>query len=208
VRLLEIAPRAGDAISLRLLAVVAIIASYAAAPVIGRWVTTANASTVSAASSPDGVYSPANDDNDNAGEDCNTGNPRKDKKCNYNQPKDDNSNDNFINDGSSDPTPRSAIAVNSPDPGHGDTISFTVYGTGTDLDQLKWWLSNYNANDNDNDSSFGNGDTHYAGCDGNNSCQQTVSLNAGNSGTFTIHSTVRDRQGRESSEAVSDVHVR
>jgi hypothetical protein len=195
--------------SLRLLALVAIVASYAAAPVVGRWVTTANASTVSGASSPDAVYSPANQ-NDNQDELCTSDNPRKQKKCHYNMTNADNDNDDgFVNDGSGggDRQPGGTITVSTADPTRGQDMSFTVYASGNDLDQIWWWVTNYNPNGNDNDDFLMNGEPHYSGCDGNNTCQQTVNLNAGNPGTFLIHAKARDHQGRESVELAAEIRV-
>jgi hypothetical protein len=97
------------------------------------------------------------------------------------------------------------------DPNRGNTISFTVIASGTELDQIWWWVTNYNNRDNGNDNgdgtSLNNGEAHYSGCDGNNYCQQRVEINAGNPGTFTIHAKSRDRQGRESYENAVEIRV-
>jgi hypothetical protein len=198
--------------SLRLLAIILMVAGYAASPLVGRWVSTANASTVPT-SRAETAMAPANQDNDNQYEDCGTGNPRKDKKCNYNTPNADNDNGDR-NDGSGPipgNPPGGTIEVSNMDPNRGDTIKFTVIASGTQVDQIWWWVTNYsnrsNGNDNGDDTHLVNGEAHYSGCDGSNYCQQQVQINAGNPGTFTIHAKSRDRQGRESYENAVEVRV-
>jgi len=195
--------------ALRLLAIIMVIGLfYGASPLVGQWVTTASASTGSAASRPEMANAPAND-NENDDEDCNTGNPRKDKKCNYNRPNNTDDNDNTVNDGMGTQPPVVGISVSNADPREGDTISFAVNASGYQLDQVWWWVSNFpNGSDNDNENGqFMNGDSHYTGCDGNNTCTQYGTLRPGDPGTFTLHAKVRDRQGRESGEIVTEIRV-
>jgi len=187
------------------LAIIALVASYAAAPVVGRWVTTANASTVSAASGPGAVYSPANDDNDNQYEDCGTGNPRKDKKCHYNTPNVDN--DNADNDGNgpiSGDAPVTTLEISNADPQRGETLRYVAVARGSDLDQISWWVTDYS----NRDAPFlTNNEAHNAACDGSSYCQQYVEITAGNEGTFTFHAKSRDRHGRESNESAVQIRV-
>ena len=190
--------------SLRLLAIILMVAGYAASPLVGRWVSTANASTVSTTRS-ETAMAPASE-NDNVYEDCGTGNPRKDKKCHFNTPNSDNDNGDR-NDGAGPipgNPPGGTIEVSNMDPNRGDNIRFTVIASGTELDQVWWWVTNYN---NGNNTYPVNGEVHYGGCGGNNYCQQQVQINAGNPGTFTIHAKSRDRQGRESYENAVEVRV-
>jgi len=197
-----------------LLAIIMMVGAYAASPLVGRLVSTANASPVPVTTRAETAMAPANQDNDNQDEDCNTGNPRKDKKCNYNAPNADN--DNADNDGVVNPPvpgnpPGGTIEVSNMDPRRGETIRFTVIASGTELDQIWWWVTTYtprnNGNDNGDSGNLVNGEAHYGGCDGNNYCQQQVEINAGNPGTFTIHAKSRDRQGRESYENAVEIRV-
>jgi hypothetical protein len=147
----------------------------------------------------------ANQDNDNQYEDCGTGNPRKDKKCNYNTPNVDN--DNTFNDNSGpgpDGAPVTKLEVNNADPQRGETLRFVLAGSGSNMDQIWWWVTDYS----NRDAPFlTNGESHYAGCDGSNYCQQQVEITAGNEGTFVFHARSRDRQGRESNESAVQIRV-
>jgi hypothetical protein len=193
----------------RLLAIIVVIALfYGATPLIGRWVTTANASSMSATSRPEAVNGPAAD-NDNLSSECDTGNPRKDKRCHYDSPNFDD-NDNSVDTGGGVDTtqpPFGRILVSNADPNEGDTIGFNVIASGYQLTEISWWVSGYPSDDNDNDSGFLDGETHTAGCDGNNSCNQYNEITPHNRGTFTIHGKARDSQGRESDEFVTEVRV-
>src|SRR5262249_1745178 len=159
-----------------MLVLLLVIISYAASPLVGRWVSTANASTASATSRPDAIQAPASD-NDNQYKDCGTGNPRKDKKCHYNTPNSDNDNDNPpINppiNGGTGPVPGSAptttLQVSNADPQRGETLRFVAVASGSDPDQIWWWVSDYS----NRDAPFlVNNEAHYAGCDGTSYCQQ------------------------------------
>jgi hypothetical protein len=197
--------------SLRLLAILMMVLGYAASPLVGQWVSTANASTAPTTPGADTAMAVANQ-NDNQYEDCGTGNPRKDKKCNYNMPNNDNDN---VDTPGSGPVPGNppggTIEVSTFDPNRGDDISFMVIASGTELEHIQWWVTNYNNRNSDNDNDSGtflvNGQMYYVACDGNNYCQQRFEIDAGNPGTFTIHAKARDRQGREAYENAVEIRV-
>ena len=188
--------------SLRLLAFIAMISLFAASPLIGRWVTTANASSSPMAARPEAVFAPAadNEDEDSL---CDSGNPRKQKKCNFNAPNADNDNNG---DGVGDQPPAVGVSVSNSDPNDGDTISFTVNSWGHELDQIWWWVPDY-ANNDDNDNGSFSTEAHAANCDGNDTCAASSDLTTSFADTFTIHAKARDRQGRESNEFVTEVRV-
>jgi len=191
--------------SFRLLAIITVIGLfYGASPMIGRLATTANASAVPVTSRPEAVNGPANDNSDMSDE-CNSGDPRKEKRCHFDEANADNSNDNNGDTGGGNQPPVGGISVSNTNPGDGDTISFTVNAAGNQIDQVWWWVTGFQ-NDNDNDSSL-NGETHTMGCGGNNTCSQTANLTTGDPGVFTIHARARDREGRESAEFLVDVNV-
>jgi hypothetical protein len=186
-----------------LLGFITLVGLFAVSPVLGRWVQPANASSAPMTGGAETVNAPAND-NDDEDENCDSGNPRKQKKCHFNEANADNDND----DGDvADQPPTINVAVSDYDPDEGDTINFTVFASGNDLDQIWWWIPDYiNSDDNDNDDSFGT-DTHTTNCDGNDSCSTSTDLHADFPDTFTIHAKARDRQGRESGEFVTEVRV-
>jgi len=194
--------------SLRLLAIVmAIGLFYGASPLVGRLVTTASASTAPMSSRPESLNSPAAD-NDNVSDDCNTGNPRKDKKCHFDESNNSDDNDNTSGDsGGNASQPTGGITVSNATPGDNETISFTVNGAGDRLDQISWWVTGFNANDNDNDSSLANNETHSEGCGGQNTCSHTGSIPTGDPGVLTIHAVVRDHDGRQTPEMIANVYV-
>jgi len=160
--------------SLRVLTFVALFGLFAAAPHIGHWVTTASASTPLMSPQPDNVRAPASqNDNESQDPDCNTGNPRKDKKCHFNEPNTDNDNSATV---PADQPPTLTIAVSNADPRDGDTIYFTLNASGRELDQVWWWIPDYAGTaDNENDNESFPADFHVAGCDGNNTCARTPS---------------------------------
>ena len=133
--------------SLRMVVVIVLFALFAAAPQIGRWVTTANASAAPATAGQVVVNAPAND---NADEDCNSGNPRKEKKCHFNASNTDNDNTGG-NGGLSDQPPGGAIALSTSDPNRGDTVFFAVTASGNRLDKVWWWIPDFPNDDNDNE---------------------------------------------------------
>ena len=192
--------------SLRVLTFVALFGLFAAAPHIGHWVTTASASTPLRTAQPAGVRAPASEnDNENQDPDCNTGDPRKDKKCHFNEPNTDHDNSATV---PADQPPTLTIAVSDADPSRGDTIYFTLNASGRELDQVWWWIPDYAGTaDNENDNESFPADFHVAGCDGNNTCARTSDLKTPFPDTFTIHAKARDRQGRESAEIVTEVRV-
>jgi hypothetical protein len=195
--------------SFRLLAIILMVAGYAAAPVVGQWVSTANASTVTSTSRAETAMAPAYQDNgnDNQYEDCGTGNPRKDKKCHYNTPNTDIDNDNAYDDGDG-PGPGGApvttLEVNTADPQRGQTLRIVAVAKGSDMDQIWWWVTDYSTRDA---PFLTNNLAYYAGCDGTSYCQQYVEITAGNEGTFVFHAKSRDRQGRESNESAVQIRV-
>jgi hypothetical protein len=186
-----------------LLAFVLLVALFAVTPTIGRWVATANASTIGMTTQPEGVHSPANDNEDEAAL-CDSGNPRKQKKCNYNAPNVDNDNDGNV----AGDRPSVNVAVSNNDPNDGDTINFTVSASGNNLDQVWWWVPDYaGQNDNDNDSFAFSTEAHTVGCGGNDRCSESSDLNTAVPDTFTIHAQARDHDGRLSDEFVTEVRV-
>ena len=188
--------------SLRLLAFIILVSLFAASPLIGRWVTTASASTGPMTARPEAVSAPAND-NEGQEELCDSGNPRKQKKCNFNAPNADNDNNH---DGVGNQPPAVGISVSNSDPNDGDTISFTVNASGHQIDQVWWWIPDYVSNDDNDNDSFST-EAHTVNCDGNDSCSPSSNLTTAFEDTFTIHAKARDRQGRESSEVVTEVRV-
>ena len=193
--------------SFRLLAIVVMVAGYAAAPLVGQWVSTASASTVTSTTRAETAMAPAADDNDNQYEDCGTGNPRKDKKCHYNTPNTDVDNDNAYNDGSGpgpDGAPVTTLEFNTMDPQRGQTLRIVAVAKGSEMDQIWWWVTDYS---NRNEPFLTNNQAYYAGCDGSSYCQQYVEITAGNEGTFVFHAKSRDRQGRESNESAYQIRV-
>jgi len=181
---------------------------YGASPLIGRLVTTANASSAPMTSRPEAVNSPA-DDNDNVSSECHSGNPRKEKKCHYDEANNGNGNDNSGVDtgGGANQQPTGGITVSSATPGNNQTISFTVNAAGDRLDQISWWVTGFNANDNDNDSSIANNETHSHGCGGQSTCSLTDSIPTGEPGVLTIHAVAREHDGDQTPEMIANVYV-
>jgi hypothetical protein len=184
--------------SLRMLGIISLFALFAATPHIGAWVATANASTGSMPSRAEMLNAPANDNDD---EICDSGNPRKQKKCHYNSADVDNDND-----GDGDVAPSLEVSVSNADPKEGDSFSVTLHAWGNEIDQVWWWVPDViSDNGNDNDSWLA--DSHVANCDGADDCSRSSELTAQNSGTIYIHSKARDRFGRETGEVVTEVRV-
>jgi hypothetical protein len=195
--------------SLRLLAIIMVIGLfYGASPLVGRLVTTASASSAPMTSRPAAVNAPAAD-NDNLSAECDSGNPRKDKKCHYDSANTGDDNDNSGADvgGTSNQQPTGGLTVSSATPSNNQTISFTVNAAGDRLDQISWWVTGFNANDNDNDSSITNNETHSADCGGRSTCSYTNSIPTGDPGVLTVHAVARDRDGRQSPEMIANVYV-
>ena len=192
---------------IRLVAILAVITLfYGATPLLGRWVTTASASS-SATSRSEAVNSPAAD-NDNVPSECGSGDPRKQKRCHYDSPNVDNDNNGPANGGGDSTQPPSVnIPVSNADPNVGNTVGFNVVASGYQLSEVSWWISDYRSDDNDNDGGFLDGQPHSVGCGGNNSCSQYNEVTPHHRGTFTIHGKARDQQGRESPEFVTEVRV-
>lgn len=194
----------------RLVAILAVITLfYGATPLLGRWVTTASASSMSATSRSEALNSPAAD-NDNTPSECHSDDPRKQKRCHYDSPNGDNDNNGGQTGGGGDSTqpPFGNILVSNADPNVGNTVGFNVIASGYQLSEISWWISNYRSDDNDNDGGgFLDGNTHSVGCGGNNSCTQYNEVTPHHRGTFTIHGKARDQQGRESPEFAVEVRV-
>ena len=190
--------------SLRLLAILMMVLGYAASPLVGQWVSTASASTVPTTSRAESAMAPANrNGNDNQYEDCGTGNPRKDKKCNYNTPNADN--DNFDDQTGPDGAPVTKLEFSNADPNRGEILRFVAVASGEDLEQIYWWVTDF-TNRGDG-TSLVNGQPYYSGCNGTSYCQQYVEISAGDPGTFVFHVRARDRQGRESNESAVQIRV-
>jgi hypothetical protein len=190
----------------RALVIIVVIALfYGATPLVGRWVTTASASTTPLTSRPEALNGPAAQDNDNLAEECSSSNPRKQKKCNYDggTPYQNDNGDN----GGGTPAPVGGISVSNANPGDGETVSFTVNVSGNDLNQVWWWVTGYSADDNDNDSSLTDGSTHFADCNGQSTCSQTATIPTGAPGTLTIHAVANDHEGRQTGEMQANVYV-
>lgn len=186
--------------SLRVLAMVALFALFAATPHIGRWVTTANASAVPISAGQGSAYAPAND-NESQAELCNSGNPRKQKKCHYNATNGDNDND-----GTANVPPVLGISVSNADPTEDETFTLTLHAWGGELDQIWWWASDVE-HDNGNDNEELVGVVHAFGCDGTNECVHTSDLTPRHPGTIMIHAKARDRRGLESGEIATEVRI-
>lgn len=188
---------------LRFVAIAAVIAGYAAMPQLGRWVTTASASSVSTGTRPELANAPAND---NDSDDCNSGNPRKQKRCHYEQPNGVRDNDNDVNP---DQPLAAGIVVSNADPGDGDTFTISVHAVGGEIDQLWWWVPDARVGDdngNDNDDSALTV-PHVLNCNGETDCWRSSDVSVNNPGTITIYSKARDRSGRESPETATQVRV-
>jgi hypothetical protein len=188
--------------SLRLLAVIAIFALFAATPHIGKLVATANASTGPMTAGQEAVNAPANDNED---ENCNSGNPRKQKKCHYNQADVNADNDN---DNPGDQAPALAIGVSNADPKEDQTFTLTLHAWGNEIDQVWWWVPDpFDGDDNGNDNEDFFNQSQTFNCDGNDDCTRSTDLTPRHQGTFTIHAKARDRFGRETGEVVTEVRV-
>jgi hypothetical protein len=187
--------------SLRVLAMVALLALFAATPDIGRWVTTASASAVPRSAGQESAYAPAND-NESQAELCNSGNPRKQKKCHYNATTGDNDNNGMMY-----VPPVLGISVSNADPQEGETFTLTLHAWGGELDQVWWWASDVAADDNGNDNEEFVGVVHAFGCDGTSECVHTSELTPQHPGTIMIHAKARDRQGIESGEIATEVRI-
>ncbi|HZO25851.1 MAG TPA: hypothetical protein VFH48_07645 [Chloroflexota bacterium] len=186
--------------SLRALAFIMLFALFAATPHIGTWVATASASSGPMTSGQEAVNAPAND-NDDQDELCNSGNPRKQKKCHYNQTNGDNDNDT-----SNDFPPAVSIGVSNADPNEDDTFTVTLHATGHEIDQVWWWVPDV-FDDNGNENDDFDGEARFFNCDGIDDCTHSSDLTPRNAGTYTIHAKARDRQGRESGEVATEVRV-
>ncbi len=186
--------------SLRLLAFVLIFSLVAATPHIGRWVATASAQTGPTTVGLEAVNAPANDNDDDP---CNSGNPRKQKKCHFNQ-----SNVANDNDDPNDLPPSLTAEVNNADPEEDDTITLTLHAWGNAIDQVWWWVPDAFDADNGNDNEEFVNVAHVQSCDGADDCTRTSDLTPRHEGTFLIHAKARDRFGRESGELVTEVRVR
>ena len=187
--------------SFRMLGFIALFALLAATPQIGRWVSTASASAGATPSAREAARASANDNDEDL---CNSDNPRKQKKCHYNQPNVDNDND-----GSGDRPPVLTISVSNADPKAGDAFTLTLHAWGREIDQVWWWVPNvFDDNGNDNDSDSFLADAHVLSCNGDDDCTVSSDLTTRHTGTVTIYAKARDRQGRESGEVAAEVRVR
>jgi hypothetical protein len=187
--------------SLRMLVIVALFALFAATPHIGRWVTTASASAAPISGGQESAYAPAND-NEDEDDLCSSDNPRKQKKCHFNESNVDNDND-----GTSDGPPAVAISVSNADPHEGQTFTLTVHAWGQEIDQVWWWIPDVVEDDNGNDNEEFSDVAHVIGCDGNDDCVRTSDLTPHHPSTITIYAKARDRQGRESGEVSTQVRI-
>ena len=187
--------------SLRLLAIIVMFSLFAATPHIGKWVATASASTGPTAAGQEAVNAPANDNDDDG---CNSGNPRKQKKCHFNEANVAVDNDN---DTPNDQPPALAISVSNADPEEDQTFTLTLHAWGNDIDQVWWWVPDESDDDNGNDNEDFVDAVRVFNCDGSDDCTQSTDLTPRREGTFTIHARARDRQGRETDEVVTEVHV-
>jgi hypothetical protein len=187
--------------SRRALVVVALIALFAATPAISQWVTTASASAVPLSADQESAYAPAND-NESQAELCNSGNPRKQKKCHYNATVGDNDNDGVANG-----RPILGISVSNADPNEGETFTLTLHAWGDELDQVWWWVPDVAEDDNGNDNEAFVGVVHAFGCDGTSECVHTSDLTPQHPGTIMIHAKARNRQEIESGEIATEVRI-
>jgi hypothetical protein len=185
--------------SLRLLAFIVMFSLFAATPQIGRSIATANASAGPISSGQETVNAPASDNDEDL---CTSDNPRKQKKCHFNETDAGDDNDN-----ADDLPPSLTAAVSDPDPEEDDTISLTLHAWGSEISEVWWWVLDDIDDDNGNDNEEFVGVAHVQSCDGEDDCTRTSELTPRHEGTFTIHARARDRQGRESGELVTVVRV-
>ena len=183
--------------SLRLLA----FSLVAATPHIGRSIMTANASTGPMTSGQGTVNAPANDNDDDP---CDSGNPRKQKKCHFDEADLVDDNDN-----ADDLPPALAASVSNADPEEDDTITLTLHAWGSDITEVWWWVPDdaNDGDDNGNDNEAFVNIAHVQSCDSADDCIRTSDLTPTHEGTFTIHAKARDSLGRESGELVTEVRV-
>lgn len=183
--------------SARLLAFLVAFALVAATPHLGRSIAMASASTGSLASSQETVNAPLNDNDDP----CDSGNPRKQKKCHYNQPNglDDNDNADSL-------PPSLTVTVSNADPEEDDTITLILHAWGTEITEVWWWVPD-ERDDNGNDNEEFVNVAHVQSCDGQDDCWRMAELTPRHKGVFKIHVKARDSQGRESGELVTEVRV-
>ena len=120
--------------SLRLLAFILIFSLVAATPHIGRWVATASAQTGPTTAGQRGGEHPRQRQRRRSTA-RNSGNPRKQKKCHFNQSSVDNDNDD-----PNDLPPSLTAEVNNADPEEDDTITLTLHAWGNEIDQVWWWV--------------------------------------------------------------------
>ena len=187
-----------DVRSARMLAFLVAFALVAATPHIGRSIATASASTGPMTSGQETVNAPLNDNDDDP---CNSDNPRKQKKCHFNQTDGLDDNDN------SDDLPPSLTAdVSDADPEEDETIALTLHAWGTEITEVWWWVPDeFDDNGNENEE-FANV-TNVQSCDSQDDCWRLSELTPRHEGVFRIHAKARDSQGRESGELVTEVRV-
>ena len=188
--------------ALRLLAFILAFALVAATPHLGRSIATASASTGPLASGQEAVNAPLND-NESQEELCNSGNPRKQKKCHYNQP-----NGLYDNDNGDDHPPFLTAEVSDADPEEDDTITLTLHAWGNEITEVWWWVPDeFDNADNGNDNEAFVDIAHVQSCDRADDCWRTSELTPRHEGVFRIHAKARDSRGRESGELVTEVRV-
>ena len=184
----------------RLLAFIFAFALVAATPHLGRSIATATASTGPLASGQETVNAPLND-NESQEELCNSGNPRKQKKCNFNRADGLDDNDN-----ADDPPPFLTAAVSNADPEEDETIALTLHAWGTEITEVWWWVPD-ESDDNGNDNEEFVNVAHVQSCDSQDDCWRLSELTPRHEGVFRIHAKARDSRGRESGELVTEVRV-
>jgi hypothetical protein len=74
-------------------------------------------------------------------------------------------------------------------------FQITVTGSGAPIDQVSWWADGGGPNAGPNNDDLAHMGTSTSACNGANPCSQTWTVQARNTGYYTIHAQTRDTSG-------------
>jgi len=168
------------------------------------------------------VRGPALDNGDNGAEDNNSGDNGSSNNNNNNDNKNSNNNNNDNSGGNSNNNDNSGNGNNPPppntnpppnNPGQNGALTvklevsgnfkpvvntpfqITVTGSGAPIDQLIWWADGGGPNAGPNNDDLAHVGTSTFACNGANPCSSTWTVQARNTGFYTVHAQARDTSG-------------
>ncbi len=152
------------------------------------------------------AHGPAQINNNDPEELCNSGNPRKQKKCRYNGwdngnwPDDNDNDDAEVLTSTSVASTANGLTVelwrsnDSPDPNTPLTLS--VKGDGASIARVSWWSTGPTADNPTGDDMAHFGEQGYD-CSGVQPCASTWTVTPRHNGYYCVYARVRDITGQE-----------